>query len=238
MESEDIRLLVVDDEVDLCRSIGNYFEIFGYQTKTVNGGQEALDILAQESFQLVITDIHMPKVDGVELLEKIKAKDVHIPKVLVISGDADLPVEELYNKGADGFFSKPFNSRGMLEAVCKATVPVEELWKQAPSIEPEHELTFSCDYPCKGIAFGRGGLSVAHDRALWGVDDMIRLQIKLNGTELPEIYGAGMVRWKNIYGQSGHQGSGIEITYLEESCRAEFSKWLIDLPGPAYIPIL
>ena len=238
MGNEGIRLLVVDDEVDLCHSIASYFEIFGYETVTANGGQEALDILDKESFQLVVTDVRMPKVSGVQLLDEIKKKDVDHPKVLVISGYADLPVEELYRKGADGFFSKPFDSRGMLEAIRKAIVPVEELWKRPPSVEPEHEVVFEGNFPCPGIAFGRGGFAVAHENEQWGVEDHVRIQIQLNVPDLPEIRGTGVVRWRNSGGPGGKPASGIEIVHLEDSCRSEFASWLRSHSGPPYIPVL
>ncbi|MCB9085954.1 MAG: response regulator [Bdellovibrionaceae bacterium] len=238
MGSEKVRLLIVDDEVDLCHSIASYFEIFGYETLTANGGQEALDLLNNETVQLVITDVRMPKVSGVQLLEAIKAKDVNHPKVLVISGYADLPVEELYNKGADGFFSKPFDSRGMLEAIRKAIVTLDELWKRPPSVEPEFELGFDDKISSGNIGFGRGGFSVAHGNEPWVVDDLIRFHLNLHDPNIPQVRGAGIVRWRKN-GQSGGKSiSGIEITYLDDACRSEFVKWLEKRPSAPYIPTL
>jgi CheY-like chemotaxis protein len=67
------RILIVDDEVDIYESVGMLVEAMGYEAATVNSGAKALDILGKEKFDLVLLDILMPKMSGIETLKKIRA---------------------------------------------------------------------------------------------------------------------------------------------------------------------
>lgn len=238
MSSEKIRLLIVDDEVDLSQSIATYFEIFGYECLIADSGQAAIDRLAKETVQLVLTDVRMPKVSGIQLLDTIKARNVNTPKVLVISGFADISNEELYHKGADGFFCKPFDSRGMLDAIRRATVSLDELWKRPPSVEPEYDFIFDEKLPSPKIRFGRGGFSFVHGAEGWGVDDQVRFQLRLHESDLPDIRGSGVVRWRKAGTTPSTSKSGIEISYLDDQCRGSFVKWLEKRLGIPFIPAL
>jgi len=69
------RILVVDDDKDLADSLVEYLTKLGYQASPAYGGREALDKFQQGDFQLIITDLRMPEMDGMELLEAVKALD-------------------------------------------------------------------------------------------------------------------------------------------------------------------
>lgn len=75
MVKENLRILVVDDEQDYCEVLKMILESNGYAVETCLNGKEALDILEDRSFDVVISDLNMPVMDGFELLKNIKERE-------------------------------------------------------------------------------------------------------------------------------------------------------------------
>ena len=75
MVKENLRILVVDDEQDYCEVLKMILEGKGYAVETCNNGKEALDIMEKHYFDVVISDLNMPVMDGYELLKEIKSRD-------------------------------------------------------------------------------------------------------------------------------------------------------------------
>ncbi len=99
------RILVVDDDPQLLDLLVDTLTTIGYHATPAPGGPEALDCLNEASFDLVITDVKMPDIDGLQLLRKIRRHHHDLP-VLVITGVAS---PELVGQASpDGFLSKPF----------------------------------------------------------------------------------------------------------------------------------
>ena len=102
------KAMIVDDNVPMAEVLSEMLEVFNVGCITVQDGETALQSLNEEPIGLVITDMRMPKMSGVELLRSIKAQSPELP-VVVISGynlseDDDRTVREI----ADGFLNKPF----------------------------------------------------------------------------------------------------------------------------------
>lgn len=100
------RILIVDDEPELANVIAFELEDVGYETICAFSGVEALDIALSKPFDLIVSDIRMPKGDGVTLLKQIKLKIPLLPVVL-ISGFSDYEDQELLNLGAIRVLKKP-----------------------------------------------------------------------------------------------------------------------------------
>ena len=102
------KVLVVDDEETSCRNIEHVLTKDGYAVSTAFSGVEALNLLERHSFDIVVTDLKMESVDGMEILEKAKARDPSV-EVIMISGHATPPVaKEALKKGSFHFLAKPF----------------------------------------------------------------------------------------------------------------------------------
>ena len=99
------RILIVDDDPLLLELLTDTLTAIGHDTKPAGDGAVALDILQTEEFDLMITDIKMPNVDGLQLLKKVRR---HYPKmpVLFITGVASQEV--IGQAEPDGFLAKPF----------------------------------------------------------------------------------------------------------------------------------
>ncbi|MFO8069987.1 MAG: response regulator [Alkalibacterium sp.] len=105
------KILVVDDELLLTNIIKTRLGYLGYDVEYAKDGQEALDKLGQHTYDLVLLDIMLPKVTGIEVLKKMKAVSLSVnPKIIMISGKhSEATVMESLKLGADDFFEKPFS---------------------------------------------------------------------------------------------------------------------------------
>jgi two-component system NtrC family response regulator len=113
-------VLVVDDEKNYPLIIGAVLEEEGFETLTANSGQEALDILNHSDIDLVLTDMKMPSMDGIKLLECIKAEDPELPVIMMTAhGTVDKAVEAM-QKGAYSYILKPFDNERLVLFVNKA----------------------------------------------------------------------------------------------------------------------
>ena len=102
------RVLIVDDDPGIRETISQIIEELGYDPDTAADGLDALAMLDTGSYLCVFTDIMMPKMTGIELIKKIKARDVSLP-IIVITGYASLEIAiDAMKCGASDFISKPF----------------------------------------------------------------------------------------------------------------------------------
>ncbi|MBT8352287.1 MAG: sigma-54 dependent transcriptional regulator, partial [Deltaproteobacteria bacterium] len=113
-------VLVVDDEKNYPLILGAVLEEEGFEVLTANSGREALEIQKTSDVDLVLTDMKMPSMDGIELLEKIKARDSDMPVIMMTAyGSVDKAVEAM-EKGAYSYILKPFDNEKLVVYVNKA----------------------------------------------------------------------------------------------------------------------
>jgi len=113
-------VLIVDDEKNYPLILSAVLEEEGFETFTANSGREALEILSNTDIDLVLTDMKMPSMDGIELLEKIKKKDKELPVIMMTAhGTVDKAVEAM-QKGAYSYILKPFDNDRLVIYVNKA----------------------------------------------------------------------------------------------------------------------
>ena len=113
-------VLVVDDEKNYPRILGAVLEEEGFEILTANSGAQALEILHASDIDLVLTDMKMPEMDGIDLLEKIKTRDPQLPVIMMTAhGSVDKAVEAM-EKGAYSYLLKPFDNDRLIIYVNKA----------------------------------------------------------------------------------------------------------------------
>jgi len=101
------RVLVVDDEPMVRQLLERYLTRHGLEAGTAGDGQQALEMFTQRPFDLVISDLRMPVMDGLQLLHAIKGLNPRVPFIM-ISGYGDIPtVVEALKAGAENFLTKP-----------------------------------------------------------------------------------------------------------------------------------
>jgi DNA-binding NtrC family response regulator len=114
----DAKILVVDDDRQLADNLIEYLRMLGFQAAAAYGGREGLEMFKQDDFQLIITDLMMPDMDGIELMEKVKRLDRRIV-VMVITGYGTIEsADSAIKKGAYDFIPKPFKMEE-LEVIVK-----------------------------------------------------------------------------------------------------------------------
>ena len=117
---KDANILVVDDDKVLADNLVEYLSKLGYQTSPAYGGREGLATFEHGDFQLVITDLKMPEMDGMELLEAVKALDRRVV-VTVITGYGTIEsAVEAIKKGAYDYIPKPFKMEELEVIVSRA----------------------------------------------------------------------------------------------------------------------
>ncbi len=113
-------ILIVDDEKNYLLVLSAVLEEEGYEVLTAVSGAEALEVLASSEPDLVLTDMKMPGMDGIELLERIKARDPDLPVIMMTAhGTVDKAVEAM-QKGAYTYLLKPFDNERLILYVRKA----------------------------------------------------------------------------------------------------------------------
>jgi two-component system NtrC family response regulator len=106
---ENTRILVVDDEVGMCDFLRYLLEGEGYEIDDANSAAQALDKLRERAYQLVLADIKMPGIDGLEMLRQIKELDENIV-VIVMTGYSSLETAiKAIKYNAHNYLTKPFD---------------------------------------------------------------------------------------------------------------------------------
>jgi two-component system NtrC family response regulator len=135
-------VLIVDDEKNYPLILGAVLEEEGFETFTANSGAEALEILKNTDVDLVLTDMKMPSMDGMELLEKIKDKDEELPVIMMTAhGTVDKAVEAM-QKGAYSYILKPFDNDRLILYVNKA-ISMYRVIKENRQLRSAAELQYS-----------------------------------------------------------------------------------------------
>jgi two-component system, OmpR family, KDP operon response regulator KdpE len=139
-------ILVVDDEPQITRVLKTTLSSHGYGTRTAGDGEEALQVMKEWSPDLVITDLRMPNMDGLDLCRKVREKSQVPIIVLSVKGEERTKVEAL-DAGADDYVTKPFNVNELLARVRAA------LRRATAKEEPESQLIevgdFRIDLPAR-----------------------------------------------------------------------------------------
>ena len=114
--TEPRRILVVDDEPQITRVLRTSLSSQGYDIRIANDGETALEILKDWAADLVITDLSMPNMDGLELCRRLRAKSQVPIVVLSVKGEERTKVRAL-DAGADDYVTKPFGMNELLARV-------------------------------------------------------------------------------------------------------------------------
>ena len=101
------KLLIVDDEVDVREFAKNFFKKRNIEVFTSSGGQDALNIIETQKPDLVLLDVRMEEMNGVEVLRKLREKNNSIKVVMVTGVEDEEIVSETYSLGIKGYVHKP-----------------------------------------------------------------------------------------------------------------------------------
>ena len=130
------RVLIVDDEANIRKVLTAQIKAAGYEVTTATNGIEALDLLSKGEIDAVISDLRMPELDGLGLLERIQTFDVPPPVIVITAHGSMSTAIDAMKLGAFDFITKPFDKTELLNALRKATSTFEhELNSQSGSLD-------------------------------------------------------------------------------------------------------
>ena len=113
---EHARILVVDDESQITRVLRTALSAQGYDIRVANDGEMALEIMKDWTPNLIVTDLAMPNLDGVQLCRRIRATS-QVPIIVLSVRDQERTKIEALDAGADDYVTKPFNTNELLARV-------------------------------------------------------------------------------------------------------------------------
>ncbi|MCO6437393.1 MAG: response regulator [Phycisphaerae bacterium] len=115
-----IKVLVVDDDPSICKTVGLLLEDHGYSPRTFTDADSALEAAEQESFQVALIDLRMPAMDGVEVVERLKSIDPRM-SCIVMTAYPDLDsATETMRRGTCDYIPKPFKQDELVASVDRA----------------------------------------------------------------------------------------------------------------------
>ena len=135
------KILVVDDDLRIRELLYELFSRKGYKVFSALGGKEAIELMAQEKLDLVILDIKMPLLDGIETLRRIRVFDTKTMIIMLTASDEAGLDKKARLSGANGFFRKELD----LSLITKAVERILTEEKEASAAQPENILIVDDD---------------------------------------------------------------------------------------------
>ncbi len=112
-----MKILIVDDDRDIAEIIAFALGKDHHHCTTVHGGTNALALLDQEKFDLIILDVMMPRLDGYEVCRRLREKDTSTPVIMLTAKDSETDKVHGLDLGADDYLTKPFSPRELVARV-------------------------------------------------------------------------------------------------------------------------
>ena len=121
MAKKKLDICIIDDEIDVCKRLQQALTKDKHKVETFVDSRSAIDRLNEKSFDIVVTDIRMDNIDGMEVLDFVIKKGDNT-KVIMITGYATMEIaREAQAKGAFDFISKPFKPQDLREVIVRAS---------------------------------------------------------------------------------------------------------------------
>jgi anti-anti-sigma factor len=213
------KILVIDDEKPTLMMFRLTLAAYGYEVLTAENGQEGLEVFARERPSIVLTDIKMPGMNGIEVLKQVKAVDPST-EVIVITGhgDMDLAIQAL-NLDATDFINKPIQRHLLEQAIRRA----EERRRLAG--EQATEMTLQQTEQAAVIVIQGNITAKAEARFQALFQEAMALnkpRVVLHFLESAAVNGAGIAILTQLLLESQKQGRHVVVAELSENLRKVF----------------
>lgn len=134
-----IKILWADDEIDLLKPHLMFLASKGYDVATANNGHDALDMVAEENYDLIILDENMPGLTGLETLDRIKRSKPHIPVIMITKSEEENIMDQAVGAKIADYLIKPVNPMQILSSI-KKTVHSDELVTESAAVAYRREF--------------------------------------------------------------------------------------------------
>ena len=138
-----MNILIVDDEEEILKMLKRHLELEGYDVSTTPDPFEAVELMKENLFNMVVSDIRMPGLSGVELLRELRAVNPLV-NIIIITGYSNMSyVVDCLASGAVDYFTKPIRDMDLFLQVIGQTQKRMERWTQAMQIGESYGQTAS-----------------------------------------------------------------------------------------------
>ncbi|NQY54755.1 MAG: response regulator [Campylobacteraceae bacterium] len=114
---KNLKIIYVEDELDLQKVVVSFLFDIVNRIDYFSNGLEALDAFSENEYDLIITDINMPRLNGLELIKKIRLKNKDIPIIITTAYDDPNYIEEIKNLGASSYVLKPLDFSELIDTI-------------------------------------------------------------------------------------------------------------------------
>jgi len=235
MRLAEATALLVDDETELLEIFSAWLQREGCKVLTASNGAEALHVLDDEKIDIVVSDVRMPVINGIELVRTINGMRMALPSIIFVSGYADINPREMYGLGVEKLIEKPTDRKHLKEAVEESLMELEERWLTPHTNPIDQILTMEIDSLAAAIQscrfqLGRGGCCFSTDQPLT-VEKTIDVSLQLASEGL-SFKAQGIVRWFD----AETSRTGISFDYLHPESREWVIRAIRDAPNHSFIP--
>ena len=113
----DHKILIVDDEPDIAEVLGDRLEAAGFDVRIVHRARAAYGAVAEDAPDLILMDVQMPEISGMEALLELKTHHPDIPVLMVSASTTQEVANESIKRGAEGFLLKPYEPQELMSKV-------------------------------------------------------------------------------------------------------------------------
>ncbi len=108
------KVLLLEDDVMLNETVEEYLEEQGYEVACVENGEEALNLIYENSYDILLLDVKVPQMNGFDLLSEVRKREIVTPAIFITSFDSIDDLSKGYESGCDDYIRKPFELKELL----------------------------------------------------------------------------------------------------------------------------
>lgn len=246
MGAPNLNVLIVDDEIELAEIMKLSFQESGHNVQLASNGIEALNIIETNQFDVVLSDVRMPVLDGVHLLEELRQRDPEYPPLVLMTAYSYVSSEDAFEHGASGVLQKPCSASEVIHTIERSAANRLSKWRKHDDDKINPTGEFEASFPSfelakehKIISLARGGLFVGVPPGnLPEIGEVVRFSFTFENGKLSSLKGVGQVRWvrSTVTDSELPTGCGMEILRLDDSCLEDVVREIDQSKEKAYIP--
>jgi two-component system response regulator (stage 0 sporulation protein F) len=243
-KDEQKHILIADDEPDILQILDIIIKKTNTKVSKAETGTQALNIIDRDkTVDLVITDIKMPGLDGIQLLREIKDRNIITPPVIMITGFSNVNVDELYDMGACGYIAKPFDWDDIIKNILDALRDKPRFHRPhfneaniKASLDLKYDSPYQAIWTDKDLLVGQGGMFVKTNN-FFTDGDLTRFNIEFTHGEPKHISGIGEILWQREEKLGNLPvGMGIKFIHLPKEVEEFVEHFITEHGIRAYVP--
>lgn len=221
-KSTEVNVLVVDDDASILGVVSEVLEDDGYVVTTAATGEEAIEVLNSKEFSLVMSDIRLPGINGVQVLEQVKKKSPRTNVIMITShGSLDTSIDAIKH-GAYDYLLKPFEDLSLISSAAKRAVDAYRLDAERSqlirSLKLSNQELARVNNVLHGLAVRDGLTELYNHRYINEILDKHIEKTVMEGADLSLIF-IDVDNFKIFNDQHGHQTGDILLRELSALMR-------------------